>query len=193
MNTLTTRRAYRSARRRRSILTAALSGAIATAVAIVLAVVGSGATFAILSSNTVAMPSTAITAGTATINVSSPAAFTLLVPGTTQGRLVTVTNTGNAALTLTVESASFTGALAASTNVALLSDAATCDASSGTITGNTVWTRTPAAAPTGSIGVTVAAGATTTLCMTMTVAADAPASAAKTSMSASITLGGKQP
>lgn len=189
MNTLTTRRAYRSARRRRSILTAALSGAVATAIAVVLAVVGSGATFAILSSNTVAMPSTSITAGTATINVSTPSAFTLLVPGTAQGRSVTVTNTGNAALTLTVESATFSGTLAGSTNVALLSDAVTCDGASG----NTVWTRTPATTPTGSIGVTVAAGATTTLCMTMTVAADAPASAAKTSMNASITLGGKQP
>lgn len=189
MNTLTTRRAYRSARRRRSILTAALSGAIATAIAVALAVVGSGATFAILSSNTVAMPSTAITAGTATVNVTTPTAFTLLMPGATQGRSVTVTNTGNTALGLTVESASFSGTLAASTNVALLTGAVTCDGTSGTA----VWTRTPATTPTGSIGVTLAAGATTTLCLTMTVASDAPASAAKTSMNASITLGGKQP
>lgn len=189
MNTLTTRRAYRSARRRRSILTAAISGAVATVIAVVLAVVGSGATYAILSSSTVAMPTTAITAGTATINVTSPAAFTLLMPGVTQGRSVTVTNTGNAALTLTVESATFSGTLAASTGVALLRDAVTCDGGSGTA----VWTRTPAATPTGSIGVTLAAGATTTLCMTMTVASDAPTSAANTSMNASITLGGKQP
>lgn len=188
MNTQTTRRAYRSARRRRSILTAALSGIVATAIAVVLAVAGSGATYAILSSNTVAMPSTAITAGTATINVSTPAAFTLLTPGVVQARSVTVTNTGNTALGLTVESASFSGTLAASTNVALLSGAVTCDGASGT----TVWTRTPAAAPTGSIGVTLAAGASTTLCLTMTVASDAPATAAKTSMNASITLGGKQ-
>jgi hypothetical protein len=189
MNTLTTRRAYRTARRRRSILTAALSGAVATAIAVVLAVAGSGATFAILSSNTVAMPSTAITAGTATVDVTSPAAFTLLTPGVVQGRSVTVTNTGNAALGLTVESATFSGTLAASTNVALLSGAVTCDGASGTA----VWTRTPATTPTGPIAITLAAGASTTLCLTMTVAPDAPATAANSSMNASITLGGKQP
>ncbi len=189
MNTLTTRRAYRSARRRRSVLKALLSGVVATAIAVTLAVAGSGATLAILSSNTVAMPSTSIIAGTAVIDVSKPSAFTLLAPGIAQGRSITVTNTGNAALGLTVESATFAGTLAGSTNVALLSGATTCDGTSGT----TVWTRTPTATPTGAIGVTLAAGATTTLCLTMTVAPDAPATVADTSMTAAITLGGKQP
>jgi len=112
MNTLTTRRAYRSARRRRSVLKALLSGVVATAIAVTLAVAGSGATLAILSSNTVAMPSTSIIAGTAVIDVSKPSAFTLLAPGIAQGRSITVTNTGNAALGLTVESATFAGTLA---------------------------------------------------------------------------------
>jgi hypothetical protein len=189
MNTLTTRRAYRSARRRRAVLKAVLSGVIATVIAVILAVAGSGATFAILSSQTVAMPATSITAGTAAINVSKPSAFTLLMPGAAQARSVTVTNTSDTALDLTVESATFTGTLAASTTVALRSNAATCDATSGTA----IWTRTPASTPSGAIGVRLAAGATTTLCLTMTVAADAPASAAASTMAASITVGGKQP
>ncbi len=189
MNTLTTRRAYRSARRRRSVLKALLSGVVATVIAVTLAVAGSGATLAILSSNTVAMPSTSITAGSTVIDVSKPSAFTLLAPGIVQGRSITVTNTGDAELGLTVESATFSGTLAGFTHVALLSGATTCDGSTGTA----VWTRTPTATPTGAIGITVAARATTTLCLTMTVAADAPATAASTSMNAAITLGGKQP
>ena len=189
MNTLTTRRAYRSARRRRSVLKALLSGVVATVIAVALAVAGSSATLAVLSSNTVAMPSTSITAGTTVIDVSKPSAFTLLAPGVVQGRSLTVTNTGDAALGLTVESATFSGALAGYTDVALVSGAASCDGASGI----TVWTRTPTATPTGAVGVTLAAGATVSLCLTMTVAADAPAKAADTSMTAAIALGGKQP
>jgi hypothetical protein len=187
MNAPQSRKATRRAERRRRLFRSLVSGAIAVIVATTIALVGAGGTYALWAKATPAMSTTTLTAGTASMTVSQPAAFAALAPGRTVSQPFTVANTGDTALSVAVSASSFSGGLASVATVRI-TDSATCAA------GTTKWTRTPStpAASNTVIG-TVAKGASATFCMTVSIDQAAPASTEGGTLASSISFIGTQP
>ena len=160
-------------------------GSLMLFAAVVLALFGTGGTYALLSASASVMPATSITAGTASLAVSNAQTdVTNLVPGETRAGSFLVTNTGNAPLTLSVDA--ITGATAAnglSVGVAASTNG-TCSPSTAPVAG-------------GSLGITLGASGsgaeTTVLCLVVGMAANAPASAMGITSSLAISIGGVQP
>jgi hypothetical protein len=145
--------------------------------AIVLAVAAAGGSYAYLSQSAVAMPSTTVTSGTASLAVVSPLALpdTKMYPGLTLRSAAKVTNTGDVSLALraaglTGPSASTTFSQALTITVAVAPDATQC--TNGTVTPS--WTGTFAAASTASLSSTLAVGSSAFICVSVTLPANAP-------------------
>ena len=152
-------------------------------VAIALALVATSGSYAFLSSSAPVklLPgsdstSVTLTAGTSGIAVSAPALdLTGFYPGLTRSADATVTASGSVSLALSVSS--ITGASATGFSVTIAPGL--CAAKAPAVT-------------TGSLGVTVAPGASTSICVTVGLATSAPASAINTSTTLSAVITGAQ-
>lgn len=181
------RKALRRAMRRRRLFRSLLLTAGAVIAATVIALGGVGGTYALWSKAAPAMSTTTLTAGTASMTVSQPDAFSLLAPGRTVSRPFTITDTGDTDLKAQVSTASFSGTLATVATVQI-TDSATCSG------GNVVWSRTPSTRSNdGTVITTIPKGQSKTLCMTITIDAAAPASTEGTTMTNSLSIIGAQP
>lgn len=131
--------------------------------AIIVGLIGTGGSYAFLTSTASAAPSATLTAGTATLAVtaSENVSLTNIYPGQTLRGQFTVSNTGDTSLVLSVTS--ITGTTTANGLVAGL-DAGACSAASTQTT-------------TGNIGATLAKGTSTLVCLTVSMPTNAPASA----------------
>ena len=175
---------------RRSAVAVAL-----TSVAIVVAVLGAGGTFALWNSAAAASTPATVKSGTATLAVTSPLAMSTatLYPGAVITGPVAFTNTGDTPLALQVT------ALSAGLPVTTFSQALTVGIGAGTAaaclagTVTATWTGTASSFVAGGIGVTVASGAITNLCISITLATSAASSAQGLSASVSLTVVGSQP
>lgn len=165
-----TRRSRRP-RHRVSSVKRLLASAAGVTAGIVIAVSGAGATYAYLNAQTTAGGAT-LTSGTLGLTVSTvdSAAFTLMLPGETVQRDLTVTSTGNAKATVTVKRAA-AGALVVSL----------APVACASVTGSTTWTTVTTTAS--SLG-DFAAGQARTYC----VRAVAPTSGLAKSASTGFTL-----
>lgn len=107
-----------------------LASAAGVTAGVVIAVSGAGATYAYLNAQTSAAGAT-LTSGTLGLTISTvdSTAFTLMLPGETVQRDVTVTSTGNAPATVTVKRAA-AGALVVSL----------APVACASVTGSTTWT-----------------------------------------------------
>jgi hypothetical protein len=165
-----TRRSRRP-RHRASSVKRLLASAAGVTAGIVIAVSGAGATYAYLNAQTTAGGAT-LTSGTLGLTVSTvdSAAFTLMLPGETVQRDLTVTSTGNAKATVTVKRAA-AGALVVSL----------APVACASVTGSTTWTTVTTTAS--SLG-DFAAGQARTYCLR----AVAPTSGLAASASTGFTL-----
>lgn len=170
-----------------------LAAGFATGTAVVLAMGAAGGTYAYLN-DTATLGGGTVTAGSAALTVSgSPIALGGLYPTATRYAAVTVTNTGSVPLQLRVEALAGPAAPTAFSSsltigVGIATSAANCTNGSTP----SVWTGTLAAAPSGGLGATLAAGASTTVCVATTMSAAAPAGAQSSSTGYTLTLGGRQ-
>ncbi len=181
------RKALRRAERRRRLSRSLLLTAGAVIAATVIALGGVGGTYALWSKASPTMSTTTLTAGTASMSVSQPDAFSLLAPGRTVSRSFTITNTGDTDVQAQVSTAGFSGTLATVATVQI-TDSPTCGA------GNVVWSRTPSTQSNdGTVIATVRKGQSKTLCMTIAIDSAAPASTEGTTMTTSLSIVGVQP
>ena len=161
---------------------------------VILATSAVGSTYALFNSSISTLSAT-ITSGTATMTVSTltlpPVA---LYPGLVLAAPVTVTNTGNVPLAVTLSSLvapTATLTLSDSLTIGLAVVASTAACTSGV---NPTWTGTfAAAAPSASVGPTVATAQSQTLCVLVALSANAPStSQATTASSFAVVLTGVQ-
>lgn len=157
-----------------------LQTAAAGSVAVAIAVIAAGGTYAFYSDSATTASGMTLTAGNAALSVTSPLAVpaTALYPGLTVAGTAAVRNTGTVPLQLRVagltppaSATAFSGALVVGVSAVATTGActaATTPARSGTFT----------AVPTGAFGGVVAPGATSLVCVTVTLPASAPAGAA---------------
>ena len=164
----------------RSLIGAAMALFASTGIALL----GAGGTYALLTSSAASTPATVITAATASLTTTQPGDFSLLAPGRTISRPVTITNTGDIPLIVGVDSATFTGTLASVATVQV-TDSSTCTG------GNVMWSRTPSATTTIATP-DLPAGWSATMCLTVTVDANAPASTEGGTLAMSLVLSGRQ-
>jgi hypothetical protein len=174
-----------------------LTTALALAVAVILAVVAAGGTFALWHTQRT-VPGGVVTTGSAELAVTGATGMSLaqLYPGQTTTGQVTVTNTGTVPLGLRVD--------AVTTPAATAGGAA--EAFAGAVRVN-LWAKTatgcPATAParawTGvvgapgkDLGLTVGPGSAQVLCLAVTLAPDAPTAAQGATVPLSVALGGVQ-
>lgn len=190
---------------RRGALTVANFGKTSAALvaAMIIALVAANGTFAYFrSQSSVALvpasssTTATVTAGTASLSVSTPAAFAAVYPGSLSRSSVVVTNTGNVTLALTI------GSLVGPTTPTPFSQSLTvtvfpvsagnpCSGTAAAPAGS--WSGTFASSSTASLSTTVAAGATSTLCISLALATAAPVTAASSSAAAfSLAVGGEQ-
>jgi len=152
-------------------------------VAIALALVATSGSYAFLSSSAPVklLPgsdstSVRLTAGTTSIAVSTPTLeLTGFYPGLTRSADATVTVSGAVSLALSVSSITGTSTTGFSVTIA----PGLCSAKAPAIT-------------TGSLGVTVAPGASTSICVTVGLATSAPATAINTSATLTAVITGAQ-
>jgi len=182
-------------RRARGRARSTIGGGLGIAAALIIALGATGGTYAYLNDSTTIASGGKVTAGTAALSVTgAPAAVTGLYPGATRYAAVTVTNTGNVALQLTADSLTRTSA--ANTFASSLTVGAGIAATAAACTGGTVtpsWTGTFASATAGSLGATVAPGASVIVCVSTAMASSAPSSAQSLTAAYTLTLGGRQP
>ncbi|MDJ0338572.1 hypothetical protein [Cryobacterium sp. PH31-O1] len=154
----------------RSLVLAAASALLA----VILATTAAGGTYALLNASTSTRPAT-MTSGTATMTVSPLALPAVaLYPGLVIAAPVTVTNTGDVPLTVTVSSliaptvtSNFSGSLVI--GLAAVANAASC--TSGV---SPTWTGTFAVAPPGPVGAPIAKAQSQTLCVSVALSVNAP-------------------
>ena len=152
-------------------------------VAIALALVATSGSYAFLSSSApvTLLPgndatSVRLTAGTAGLTVSAPALdLTGFYPGLTRSADASVTASGAISLALSVSSITGTGTTGFSVTIA----PGLCSAKAPAVT-------------TGSLGVTIAPGASTAICVTVGLATSSPASAINTSATLGAVITGAQ-
>jgi hypothetical protein len=175
----------------------------ALVVAIFLALFAANGTYAYLTSRPplAVVPSSGATtatlsAGTASLTVSTPAAFAALYPGSISRQSVVVTNNGNITLSLTV------GTLAGPSTPTPFSENMTvtvfpvsagnpCSGTAAAPAGS--WGGTFASSSTASIATSVAAGNTATLCISLSLLSTAPVLAASSASAPfSLVIGGDQ-
>jgi hypothetical protein len=149
------------------------SVAVASVVAIILAVLGAGGSYAYLNASAPVASTSSITSGTATLTVSTLTLPTsLLYPGATISAPVTVTNTGDVPLALRI--AGFTPPTPATTLSASLSIGlfvGVCPAVPAP-TWSALLSSTPVVT---SLGKTLPIGGSTVLCVSVTLPLSAPA------------------
>ncbi|TFB77367.1 hypothetical protein E3O06_01045 [Cryobacterium glaciale] len=154
----------------RSLALAAASAFLA----VILATTAAGGTYALLNSSA-ATPSSTMTSGTATMTVSPLALPAVaLYPGLVIAAPVTVTNTGDVPLSVTVSSLiapTVTSNLSGSLVIGLVAVANAAACTSGV---SPTWTGTFAAAPPGAVGAPLAQAQSQTLCVSVALAVNAP-------------------
>lgn len=181
---------------RRARIRSLLGASAATAAATLLAIGAAGGTYAYFTAGATTPSTGAVSAGTASLQITAGSTISLtgLYPTAVKYAAVTVQNTGDVPLQLTVDSlagpataTALSGSL--SVGVGVASSAANCT------NGSTVssWTGTFASAPAGALGTTLATGASATVCVATTMAASAATGAQNASTSYTLTLGGRQP
>ncbi len=181
---------------RRARIRGLLGASAATAAATLLAIGGAGGTYAYFTAAATTPSAGVVSAGTASLQITAGSTISLtgLYPTAVKYAAVTVQNTGDVPLQLTVDSltgpptaTAFSSSL--SVGVGIAGSAANCT------NGATVssWTGTFASAPAGSLGTTLAAGASATVCVATTMAANAATGAQNASAGYTLTLGGRQP
>jgi hypothetical protein len=152
----------------------ALRATLVGAAAISLGLIGTGTSYAFLNASASASTGGVLRAGTATLAVSAAetVSFDNLYPGETRRAAFTVSNTGDVALALAVDSVS--GATASNGLVAGVA-AGACSATSAQTT-------------TGPLGVTVPKAGSTLVCFTVSMPVSAPATAIRTAGAPGTTL-----
>lgn len=146
----------------------------ATLFAVILATTAAGGTYALLNSSSPILSGT-LTSGTATMTVSTltlPAVA--LYPGRVLAASVTVTNTGDVPLAVTLSALSapmVTSPLSSSLTIGLAVVASPAACTNGV---TPTWTGTFAAAPSASVGPTLATAQSETLCVSVTLSVNAP-------------------
>ena len=171
-----------------------LALALAATVAVGVAVVTAGGTYAFLTSSAQSAEAT-IVSGTATLGVTAPLALptTPLYPGVTISGSGTVRNTGSVPLRLRIAGLSqstpvnpFTSAL--TVGVAIGASSAACSAGF-----TPTWTATFAAVTPTELALTLAPGASTVLCVSVALPTGAAAGAnAQTAAGFSLLVDGRQ-
>ena len=169
--------------------------AFAISLAVFFAVLAAGGTYAVWS-DSATVPGATITAGSATLTVTSPVALAspALYPGDSVTDEFTVQNTGTVALDLRVDTLTWPTAAGAPEQQAF---ANAVTVSVWPKTGATCSTTPPASAwtpasPFNSLGVQLEVGAVQHVCITAALALDAPNTAQGGSLDFRLTLGGVQ-
>lgn len=170
-----------AAPRRRSPVRRLLGTTVAVGVAVVAASMAAGGTYALLSASATSASAATLTAGSASLAVTTPLALSSapLYPGSTVVGTAVVQNTGTVPLLLQVSgltppasATAFSGSLTVA--AAPVASTAACTAATAP-----AWSGTFAAAPAGALGtVPLPAGATRVVCVKVSMAASAPANAA---------------
>lgn len=169
--------------------------AIAVCLAVLFAVVAAGGTYALWSDSTT-VPGATISAGSATISVTSPTGIAgqQLYPGQSATAEFTVQNIGDVPLALRVDALTWPSAVGSPEQQAF-ADSVTVSVwpKTGDICSATppasAWT---SASSSNSLGVQLARGAVQQLCITAALALDAPNTAQGGSLDFHLTLGGVQ-
>lgn len=181
------RKATRRAERRRRLFRSLAGTAAAVFAVTVIALGGVGGTYALWAKAAPAVTTTTLSAGTASMTVSQPDAFTLLAPGRTASHTFVIDNTGDADLNAAITASSFSGPLASVATITI-TDSSTCTG------GNVVWTRTPTTKSSdGTVVAMVPEKTNKTLCMNISIDAAAALSTEGTSMTSSFSFVGSQP
>lgn len=148
-------------------------------IAIAIALIGTGGTYAYLNSSATAAPASILSAGTSALTVGSQSLnWSALTPGKSVTGTFSITNTGDVPLVLSAT-------VAATMTPSALADPFTISVVNGACPASGV--------PSGSLNNTLAAGASTSACLVVTLPMNAPASAQSASAAITATISGVQP
>lgn len=169
-------RAAASGAGRQSLAAKTATAAAVTIGAIAVGLLGTGGTYAFLNASNTSDSAAVLTAGTAELSVTNPAAMAGFYPGQTQWKTFTVTNTGHVTLGLSVTS----------TNVSNTTSELQARVAKGNCKSE------PVGVASGALQQSVMPGKTVTLCLVVKLPAPADATAAGESATVTIKVLGTQ-